>query len=47
MYFLKAYESQCAEEKSNEILKDEKLLYTGLMGMLQGFQNILFLNPKN
>ena len=29
--------SQCAEEKSNERSKDEKLLYTGLMGMLQEF----------
>ena len=36
--------TQCAEENSTERSKDEKLLYAGLTGMLQGFQKY-FWNP--
>ena len=38
--------TQCAEENSTERLKDKKLLYTGLAGMLQGFQKYFFQNPR-
>jgi len=38
---------QHAEKKSNERYKDEKLLYNGLTGMLQGFQIYPLQNHRN
>ena len=39
--------SQCTEEKSKYRSKDKKLLYTGLTGLLQGFQTYFFQNTSN
>ena len=39
--------TQLAEENLTKRSKDEKLLYTGFTGMLQGFQKSIFQNPTN
>ena len=44
---LRFISAQYDEENSNERSKDEKLLYTGLKGILQGFQKYFFQNPRN
>ena len=41
------FHTQCAEKNLSERSKDEKLLYTGLMSMLQGLQKYFFQNPRN
>ena len=43
----KFFEAQYAGENSTKRSKDKKLLYTGLTGILNGFQKHFFQNPKN